>query len=171
MSTGCRVKTGSARQWKPRPGDGARGFGRRRALERTNLGDARLARLDPKPEIITPDPSYLYFRKALPPYERITGGKGLAVRLTKPLFEAEDPEIRRSGGLKAPRPFSRHAFGPARFFRGAESGSSASYAARSRATRKGGYFYAVPLDGAGGGVGREALPRLIGQAVEKSPAT
>lgn len=68
-------------------------------MEKTNLSDGRLTELDPKPEMISLDLSYLSLKKALPICKKILKEKGLMVCLIKPLFEVESSEIRRSGKI------------------------------------------------------------------------
>lgn len=68
-------------------------------MEKTNLSDERLTELDPKPEMISLDLSYLSLKKALPICKKILKEKGLMVCLIKPLFEVESSEIRRSGKI------------------------------------------------------------------------
>jgi len=68
-------------------------------MEKTNLGDQALLNLDPRPEIITLDLSYLSLKKALPICRGILGDKGLAICLVKPIFEVESSEIRRTGKI------------------------------------------------------------------------
>lgn len=68
-------------------------------MERTNLSDARLRELDPGPEMISLDLSYLSLKKALPICRDILKDKGLMVCLVKPIYEVDSAEIRRSGDI------------------------------------------------------------------------
>lgn len=68
-------------------------------MEKTNLSDQSLTVLDPKPEMISLDLSYLSLKKALPICKEILKEKGLMICLIKPLFEVESSEIRRSGNI------------------------------------------------------------------------
>lgn len=68
-------------------------------LERTNLEDERLLHLEPRPELITLDLSYLSLKKAIPICRAILGERGRVLCLVKPLFEVEACEVRRSGKL------------------------------------------------------------------------
>ncbi len=68
-------------------------------LEKTNLGDAKLLSLDPRPTLGTADLSYLSLVKAVPLYRAIMGGQGELLCLVKPLFETEDARARRTGEL------------------------------------------------------------------------
>ncbi len=68
-------------------------------MEKTNLSDQSLTELDPKPEMISLDLSYLSLKKALPICREILKDKGLMICLIKPLFEVESSEIRRSGNI------------------------------------------------------------------------
>jgi len=68
-------------------------------MEKTNLSDQCLTVLDPKPEMISLDLSYLSLKKALPICREILKEKGLMICLIKPLFEVESSEIRRSGDI------------------------------------------------------------------------
>lgn len=71
-------------------------------MEKTNLSDPVLLTLDPKPEIITLDLSYLSLKKAIPLCRDILRGEGQVVALIKPLFEVESHEIRRTGVIEDP---------------------------------------------------------------------
>ena len=68
-------------------------------MERTNLADSVLTVLDPRPEIISLDLSYLSLKKALPLCREILGEQGTAVCLVKPIYEVESAEIRRTGAI------------------------------------------------------------------------
>lgn len=68
-------------------------------MERTNLSDERLTTLEPRPEMISLDLSYLSLKKALPICRRILKDKGLMVCLVKPIYEVDSAEIRRSGNI------------------------------------------------------------------------
>lgn len=69
-------------------------------MERTNLGDPVLLTLDPVPEVISLDLSYLSLVKALPLCRDIfQGGAGTAICLVKPIYEVESAEIRRTGKI------------------------------------------------------------------------
>ncbi len=68
-------------------------------MEKTNLSEQSLTVLDPKPEMISLDLSYLSLKKALPICKEILKEKGLMICLIKPLFEVESSEIRRSGNI------------------------------------------------------------------------
>jgi len=69
-------------------------------MERMNLGDDLLCMLDPLPEIISLDLSYLSLVKALPICKNIFGGQaGTVVCLVKPIYEVESAGIRRSGKI------------------------------------------------------------------------
>ena len=67
-------------------------------MERTNLSSQELKSLNPRPEIITLDLSYLSLLKAVPVCKDIFQKKeGTIVCLIKPLFEVESNSIKRSG--------------------------------------------------------------------------
>lgn len=68
-------------------------------MEKTNLSDQSLTELNPKPEMISLDLSYLSLKKALPICREILKEKGLMICLIKPLFEVESSEIRRNGHI------------------------------------------------------------------------
>lgn len=70
-----------------------------RNMEKTNLSNGKLSILDPKPEIISLDLSYLSLKKALPICKKILKEQGLMVCLIKPLFEVKSSEIRRNGDI------------------------------------------------------------------------
>lgn len=68
-------------------------------MERTNLGDEVLLSLNPKPELITLDLSYLSLKKAFPICRKILGENGVLISLVKPIYEVESSEIRRNGKI------------------------------------------------------------------------
>lgn len=69
-------------------------------LEKTNLSDPLLCMLDPIPEIITLDLSYLSLVKALPICKNIFRGRpGIVICLVKPIYEVESSMIRRNGKI------------------------------------------------------------------------
>lgn len=68
-------------------------------MEKTNLSDERLVRLEPKPEMISLDLSYLSLKKALPICRGILKDSGLVVCLIKPIYEVDSSEIRRTGNI------------------------------------------------------------------------
>ena len=71
-------------------------------MERTNLSDAVLLSLSPKPEVITLDLSYLSLRKAVPVCAEILSGDGTIICLVKPIYEIENAEIKRTGDMYEP---------------------------------------------------------------------
>lgn len=76
-------------------------------MERTNLGDEILWSLDPAPEIITLDLSYLSLKKGVPLCKNILkDGKGIIVCLVKPLFEIDSSESRRTGVIESASEYS-----------------------------------------------------------------
>lgn len=68
-------------------------------LERTNLSDEKLKDLNPKPEMVSLDLSYLSLKKALPVCREILKESGLMICLVKPIYEVDSAEIRRSGNI------------------------------------------------------------------------
>ncbi|MBR1585325.1 MAG: TlyA family RNA methyltransferase [Clostridia bacterium] len=66
-------------------------------LEKTNVSDAKLLTLEPRPMFGTVDVSYLSLRKAIPYFSAILHGEGELCCLVKPLFEIDDAEARRTG--------------------------------------------------------------------------
>ena len=66
-------------------------------LERTNISDAALLALQPRPNLGTVDLSYLSLRKAVPAFAAVLHGEGELLCLVKPLFEIDDPVARREG--------------------------------------------------------------------------
>jgi len=68
-------------------------------LERTNLGDACLLSLDPRPTLASVDLSYLSLQKAVPQFRAIMQTQGELACLVKPLFETDSAEARRTGEL------------------------------------------------------------------------
>lgn len=68
-------------------------------MEKTNLADEKLTRLNPKPEMISLDLSYLSLKDALPICKEILKDKGLLICLIKPIYEVESAEIRRNGDI------------------------------------------------------------------------
>jgi 23S rRNA (cytidine1920-2'-O)/16S rRNA (cytidine1409-2'-O)-methyltransferase len=73
-----------------------------RNLERTNLSDLADAKLDPPPELISLDLSYLSLTKALPIAAPLLTTQGEIIALLKPLFEVESPLARRTGQIDDP---------------------------------------------------------------------
>lgn len=71
-------------------------------MENTNISDEVLKNLDPKPEVITLDLSYLSLKNAVPVCLEILKNNGIIVCLVKPIFEVESSEIRRSGEINDP---------------------------------------------------------------------
>ncbi len=71
-------------------------------LERTNLGDPLLQTLDPPPDVITLDLSYLSLTKALPLAAALLAPAGRILALLKPLFEVESAQARRTGQIDDP---------------------------------------------------------------------
>lgn len=68
-------------------------------MEKTNLADEKLTRLNPKPEMISLDLSYLSLKDALPICKNILKDKGMLICLIKPIYEVESAEIRRNGDI------------------------------------------------------------------------
>ena len=69
-------------------------------MERTNLSDASLKMLSPKPDIITLDLSYLSLKKGVAACEAIINPRGgVIVALVKPIYEVDSAEIRRTGDI------------------------------------------------------------------------
>lgn len=68
-------------------------------MEKTNLSDEKLTRLDPKPEMISLDLSYLSLKKALPICQNILKDSGLMICLIKPIYEVDSSDIRRTGNI------------------------------------------------------------------------
>ena len=69
-------------------------------MERTNISDPLLCTLEPIPEIITLDLSYLSLVQALPICSNIFRGQpGIVICLVKPMFEVDSSEIRRNGRI------------------------------------------------------------------------
>jgi len=68
-------------------------------MERTNISDAPLKTLDPKPDLITLDLSYLSLKTAVPECAGIIKYGGDIVALIKPIVEVASSEIKRSGDI------------------------------------------------------------------------
>lgn len=68
-------------------------------MEKTNLADECLTMLDPKPEIISLDLSYLSLKDAFPLCKKILTDTGTLICLIKPIYEVESKEIRRTGDI------------------------------------------------------------------------
>lgn len=65
-------------------------------MERTNLSDIALQNIDPLPDLIMLDLSYLSLRNEVPICrDFLCGNKATLICLVKPLFEMESPEDRR----------------------------------------------------------------------------
>ena len=100
--TDCLIQHGASRVYAVDVGYGQiagklRADPRVVVLERTNVGDPSLQNLDPRPEIITLDLSYLSLRKAIPIAAEIMSEVSVLLCLVKPLFETEDKQARRTG--------------------------------------------------------------------------
>lgn len=100
--TDCLLQRGAALVYAVDVGFGQlagslRAHPRVRTLERTNLGDLRHRPLDPLPELVTLDLSYLSLTVALPLAADLLAPGGDVLALFKPLFEIDDAEARRTG--------------------------------------------------------------------------
>jgi 23S rRNA (cytidine1920-2'-O)/16S rRNA (cytidine1409-2'-O)-methyltransferase len=100
--TDCLLQRGAALVYAVDVGFGQlagslRAHPRVRTLERTNLGDLRHRRLDPRPELVTLDLSYLSLTVAVPLAAELLSPDGDVLALFKPLFEIDDAEARRTG--------------------------------------------------------------------------
>ena len=100
--TDCLVRNGCARVYAVDVGFGQLHGSLRQNpavvnLERTNISDARLLELDPRPNLGTVDLSYLSLRKGIPAFSAILHGEGELLCLVKPLFEIDDAAARREG--------------------------------------------------------------------------
>lgn len=73
-----------------------------RNLERTNLGSLAAESLDPLPDLITLDLSYLSLTRALPLAAPLLAPDGEVLALFKPLFEVADHTARRTGRVADP---------------------------------------------------------------------
>ncbi len=103
--TDCLIKHGAALVYAVEVGFGQLAGSLRQNpkvvnLEKTNISDEKLLRLDPKPGLASVDLSYLSLRKAVPVFADIMGHQGELLCLVKPLFEVEDAAARRTGILK-----------------------------------------------------------------------
>ena len=68
-------------------------------MERTNISDAALTALSPKPELITLDLSYLSLKIGAIACRNIMAPGGAIIALIKPIYEVDSAEIRRSGDV------------------------------------------------------------------------
>jgi 23S rRNA (cytidine1920-2'-O)/16S rRNA (cytidine1409-2'-O)-methyltransferase len=68
-----------------------------RNLERTNLSDVQPEKLQPLPDLVTLDLSFLSLCKAIPLVEPLVAEPTDLICLVKPLFETENMEARRTG--------------------------------------------------------------------------
>jgi 23S rRNA (cytidine1920-2'-O)/16S rRNA (cytidine1409-2'-O)-methyltransferase len=105
--TDCLLQRGAKRVYSVDAGHGAlagrlRNNDRVVNLERTNISDMTTEDLEPLPSLATVDLSYLSLRKAIPIVAKLLEPGGQIVGLVKPLFEVEDPEVRRLGRIKDP---------------------------------------------------------------------
>lgn len=134
-----------------------------RNMEKTNIGDDILLRLDPVPELITLDLSYLSLRTAVPLCRSILRGKGTVVCLIKPIFESEGS--RRNGNITDPDSLRGLLASLSSFF--IEEGFAVTGITLSPVTGNGGaleFFARLAL-----GEGQiESLDECIKTAVEKS---
>lgn len=138
-------------------------------LEKTNLGDSGLLSLEPKPELITLDLSYLSLRKALPLCEGILKGQGQVVCLVKPLFEVESSDIRRRGELTDRETLIGILTGLYDFFidRAYQvQGLTYSSVTGNEGTLE--YFYALSMGGSLRGINKEEINEIIADTVTKS---
>ena len=71
-------------------------------LEETNLADQKLKILDPKPDIITLDLSYLSLKTAIPLCKAILHDTGQILCLIKPIYEVNSADTRRNGDINHP---------------------------------------------------------------------
>lgn len=71
-------------------------------LENTNLADNSLASLDPAPDLLTLDLSYLSLKAAYEHAYLILHGFGEIVALVKPIFETASAQVRRTGKINDP---------------------------------------------------------------------
>lgn len=69
-----------------------------RNMEKTNLGDEVLTSLEPKPEVITLDLSYLSLKKAVPICKNILSENGTILCLVKPTFELGGNVVKLTDG-------------------------------------------------------------------------
>lgn len=75
-------------------------------LEKVNISNSILLKLDPKPNFATIDLSYLSLKKAIPVFSNILHNQGEAICLVKPIFEVDDSKIRRNGFINDPDRFN-----------------------------------------------------------------
>ena len=102
--TDCFIKHGAARVYAVEVGFGQLAGSLRQNprvvnLEKTNISDEKLLRLDPAPDLASVDLSYLSLRKGIPAFAEVMHHRGELLCLVKPLFETEDMEARRTGVL------------------------------------------------------------------------
>ena len=102
--TDCFIKHGAARVYAVEVGFGQLAGSLRQNprvvnLEKTNISDEKLLRLDPAPDLASVDLSYLSLRKGIPAFAEVMRHRGELLCLVKPLFETEDMEARRTGVL------------------------------------------------------------------------
>lgn len=71
-------------------------------LERTNISDEKLLTLDPAPQLITLDLSYLSLKKAVPIALKIMNHSGVLLCLIKPTYEVYNSEVRKDGDINEP---------------------------------------------------------------------
>lgn len=71
-------------------------------MEKMNIGQLEPAMLQPKPSLATLDLSYLSLKQAIPIAGSLLEPDGQILCLVKPLFEANDPGMRRTGVIASP---------------------------------------------------------------------
>ncbi|MDU5142609.1 MAG: TlyA family RNA methyltransferase [Paenibacillus dendritiformis] len=71
-------------------------------MEKLNIGQLKPTMLQPKPSLVTLDLSYLSLKQAIPIAGALMEPDGQMLCLVKPLFEINDPEIRRTGVIASP---------------------------------------------------------------------
>jgi 23S rRNA (cytidine1920-2'-O)/16S rRNA (cytidine1409-2'-O)-methyltransferase len=140
-------------------------------LERTNIADEALTRLSPKPTLGTIDLSYLSLQDAFPLYARVLAAESAVLALVKPLFEVDDPTLRRSGDDppdSAVADALRRSVAAAERAGFAVRGVCTSGIRGSGGTREFFLYGLRTADGAGVSTDRSALERQIQTAIRAS---
>ncbi|MGG4396881.1 TlyA family RNA methyltransferase [Paenibacillus thiaminolyticus] len=137
-------------------------------MEKMNIGQLEPAMLQPKPSLATLDLSYLSLKQAIPIAGSLLEPDGQMLCLVKPLFEANDPGMRRTGVIASPdvyRDILRDLVQSVREIGYAPSGVTHSPVTGNRGTRE--FFLHLYLRG---NEGMKPLDEEIDQAVNAALA-
>lgn len=106
--TDCALQNGASRVYSVDVGYGQLAWKLRSdprvvVIERTNIKNLQPGSLDPRPEFITIDVSFISLEKVLPGISLLADGKAGGVALVKPQFEAGRDKVGKKGVVREPR--------------------------------------------------------------------